>query len=190
MPEFELRFDERYWSIVPDEAGAPEWFAGLLAANDEEHHQALGMAASLAMETRVQSDLSALLLLAVPEAGAYGALSVLHVADAPPAPDEATAVQIAQSIEPSDWASSVAPFESEDVTGWRVSQATPVRSTEGDSASAHVVRDITMVWVLDVGAHLCIARMTPLPTLSAALLLPQIENVLASARFTGAGVAR
>lgn len=181
MPDLELRFDERLWSAVPAEADAPRWFAGLLAEHDQSHHPSLAMAAGLALEIGTRSDLSALLLLRMPDAGCYGALSVLQLADVPVPADPVTAARIAQSIEPSEWEPSIVAFQDGEVTGWRISQAGAGDPRPAPSGQVSTLEEVTMIWVLDVGGRLCIARMTPLPVLSAALLLPEIETVLASA---------
>lgn len=181
--ELVIRADPAVWTPVPAEPDAAAWYERQLAAAPETARDAVAAASLLALQARLDSDLTMVLLLCDTEAEIYTMLGIAALADVP-APDSAAgAAGVAEALLPSPWPAEVVEIDLGVGTGWRATVLDP-EGADGDD-QVTVPQTVSTAYVLDVRGRCVVAALSPLPPLAAAAAQVLAQRALATLDVEG-----
>lgn len=178
MVELVLRPDPGVWQVVPEATDVAAWYERQVETAPADAREAVATASALALRARVDSDLSAVLLLCDPAAELYAMLGVVAL-DGVPAPSTGEgAISVAEALVPSPWPGQALPFDFGGVTGWRVT----LLDEEGVGGDDQVAlpQTVSTVYVAAVRGRCVVAALSPLQPLVAAVAQPLVEQVVAT----------
>lgn len=176
MAELTMQPDPAVWQIVPGIDEVAAWYEHQVATAPEAAREAVATASALALGARVDTDLSAVLLLCDPDAELYAMLGIAAL-DGVPAPATGEgAVGIAEALVPSPWPGEALPFDLDGVSGWRVTLLDE-QGAIGDDAVA-LPQTVSTVYVLDVHGRCVVAALSSLTPLAAAVVQSLAEQVV------------
>lgn len=178
MAELVLRPDPAVWQTVPGMPEVAAWYQQQIESAPEPAREAVATASALALRARVDSDLSAVLLLCDPDAELYAMLGIAALDGVPAPSDAGGAIGIAEALSPSPWPAQALPFDLDGVTGWRVT----LLDEEGADGDEHVAlpQTVSTVYVADVRGRCVVAALSPLTPLAAAIAQGLVEQVVST----------
>jgi hypothetical protein len=168
--------DPEVWQIVPGPDEGAAWYERQLLEAPEAAREAVATASALALGARVDTELSAVLLLCDPAAELYAMLGIAAL-DGVPAPATGDgAVGIAEALVPSPWPGEALAFDFEGVSGWRVTLLDE-QGAIGDDAVA-LPQTVSTVYVVEVRGRCVVAALSSLTPLAAAVVQNLAEQVV------------
>ncbi|MCK2034611.1 hypothetical protein KZC51_00555 [Microbacterium sp. SSW1-49] len=178
MAELTMRADPDIWQTVPGPDEVAAWYERQVATAPEAAREAVATASALAIGARVDTDLSAVLLLCDPAAELYAMLGIAAL-DGVPAPASGEgAVGIAEALVPSPWPGESLSFDLDGVAGWRVTLLDEQGSL-GDETIA-LPQTVSTVYVAEVRGRCVVAALSSLTPLAAAVAQGLAEQVVAT----------
>lgn len=173
-----MQADPEIWQTVPGVDEAAAWYERQVASAPENAREAVATASALAMGARVDTALSAVLLLCDPSAELYAMLGIAAL-DGVPAPATGQgAVGIAEALVPSPWPGEALPLDFGGVAGWRVTLFDE-QGAVGDTEVA-LPQTVSTVYVADVRGRCVVAALSSLTPLAAAAVQGLAEQVVAT----------
>jgi len=183
MPELSVSPDPSVWSLVPHRDDAPAWIHALTRDLPDAQKVQVAGAAELALQTREAVGEGMVLLLSEPTSGLAAALTLLVTA-APAVTDIARATELALAVSPSAWTPTVAPFELNDMPGWRVSVLGTRSGVEDAADPVTLLDEARVTYVFALSDRLSIAQLSPLAPAAAAVAMALTEQMLPTLEVT------